>query len=78
MLYILLCLLLDVCDLIFLVKFCFYDGYQDFKNCFRCCCVDGLGGDYCEEVQLYLYSVGNIMLMKLIFRNILVIFKLRF
>lgn len=76
--YISLCLSLDVCDPTLLAKPCLHDGYQDPKNCSRCRCADGLGGDYCEEVQLHPHSAGNTMWTKSTFRNILVIFKLRF
>ncbi|XP_052762010.1 zinc metalloproteinase dpy-31-like [Mya arenaria] len=29
---------------------CLYEGYQDPKNCSRCRCPDGLGGDFCDTV----------------------------
>lgn len=59
--YISLCLSLDVCDPTLLAKPCLHDGYQDPKNCSRCRCADGLGGDYCEEVQLHPHSAGNVI-----------------
>lgn len=49
----------DVCDPTLLAKPCLHDGYQDPKNCSRCRCADGLGGDYCEEVQLHPQSAAK-------------------
>uniref|UniRef100_K1QAS0 Zinc metalloproteinase nas-37 n=1 Tax=Magallana gigas TaxID=29159 RepID=K1QAS0_MAGGI len=49
----------DVCDPTLLAKPCLHDGYQDPKNCSRCRCADGLGGDYCEEVQLHPHSAAK-------------------
>ncbi|XP_062566916.1 zinc metalloproteinase dpy-31-like [Saccostrea cucullata] len=43
----------DVCDPSLLAKPCLHDGYQDPKNCSKCRCADGLGGDYCENVQIH-------------------------
>ena len=51
---------IDVCDPSLLAKPCLHDGYQDPKNCSRCRCADGLGGDYCEDVQSHPHSAGNL------------------
>ena len=42
----------EVCALygIRLGRPCKRDGYQDPKNCWRCRCPDGFGGNYCETV----------------------------
>ncbi|CAD5123379.1 DgyrCDS11735 [Dimorphilus gyrociliatus] len=33
-----------------LARNCFNSGYQDPKNCHKCICPDGFGGDFCESV----------------------------
>ncbi|XP_055998539.1 zinc metalloproteinase dpy-31-like [Ostrea edulis] len=48
-----------ICDPSLLVQPCLHDGYQDPKNCSRCRCSDGLGGDYCERVQSHPQSTDS-------------------
>lgn len=40
----------DICEADQLGGECLHHGYQDPKNCSRCRCPEGLGGDFCESV----------------------------
>ncbi|XP_060595864.1 zinc metalloproteinase dpy-31-like [Ruditapes philippinarum] len=49
----------DVCDPNELKGRCLHDGYQDPKNCSRCRCPDGLGGDFCDQAAPSSHECGG-------------------
>ena len=46
-----MCLHADTCKKMTLTQPCRRDGYQDPRNCRRCRCPDGFGGQFCEHVK---------------------------